>query len=442
MTELPLEVPSPDHLAEVNDATVDELPRFAPATVEWNVDTIPDVYAAGRDGVADLPAVESLPVGAEVAITAGSRGIHDFPELLEGIVDELDDRGLEPFVFPSMGSHGGATAAGQREVLADLGITEASLGCPIRSSMDVVEVGKYDGSPVYADATAADADAILLANRVKPHTDFSAEIESGLCKMAVIGMGKHRGADMMHNAALAGDMGEEIRERARVLFNELPVVGGIALLENAADRATHVEGVPTESILDREPELLERAYDELPTLPVDDLDLLVVDEMGKEVSGTGMDTNVIGRTYFRGETEPNQPDYTRIYVRSLTPPSHGNGLGIGLADVVHQDLVADIDLSDTYVNVATSGEARRAKIPLVVPDDVSAFLLAPSITGTPSPDELRIARITNTMEPGTLYVSEPIVPELEAQENVTVGTLQRLEFQDGDLLSNYRSEES
>jgi len=433
MSELSLDVPSPERLAEANDATVADLPEFAPATVEWDTDRVEDVRAAGRDAIGDLPAVDSLPDGAEVAVTAGSRGIHDFPEMIEGVVAELDDRGLDPFVFPSMGSHGGATADGQREVLADLGMTEASLGCPIRATMDVVEAGEYDGSPVYADRHAAEADAIVIANRVKPHTDFTAEIESGLCKMAVIGMGKHRGAEMMHNAALAGDMGEEIRERARVLFDSLPVVGGIALVENADDRAAHIEGVPTDDILDREPELLERAYEELPTLPVDDLDLLVVDEMGKEVSGTGLDTNVIGRTRFRGETEPETPDYTRIYVRSLTPPSHGNGLGIGLADVVHEDLVADLDLGDTYVNIATSGETARANIPLIVPDDASALLLAPSVTGTPDPSELRIARIPNTMEPGTLLVSEPVVPELEAREDVTVGELRPLAFEDREL---------
>ncbi|MFC6864237.1 DUF362 domain-containing protein [Halomicroarcula sp. GCM10025817] len=430
---MPLGIPDRDRLATANDVTVDDLPQFAPASVEWDVTEIDDVRAAGRDAVDGFADLDSLPAGASIAVTAGSRGIHDFPEMIAGVVEALQARGFDPFVFPSMGSHGGATAEGQREVLADLGMTEDSLGCPIRSSMDVAEVGTCDGSPVYADRLATEADGIVVANRVKPHTDFSDRIESGLCKMAVIGMGKHRGAEMMHNAALKGDMGAEIRARAEILFEELPVVGGVALVENAHDRATHVEGVPTDEILDREPELLELAYEELPTLPVDELDLLVLDEMGKEVSGTGMDTNVLGRTYFEGEVEPDRPAYTRVYVRSLTPPSHGNGLGIGLADVVHQDLVRELDLGDTYVNIATSGETKRAKIPLVVPDDQSALLLAPSITGTPDPDELRVARIPNTMEPGHLLVSEAVVPELEAREDVTVGELRDLTLEDGNL---------
>ncbi|MDS0222453.1 DUF362 domain-containing protein [Haloarcula sp. S1AR25-5A] len=436
MSEIPLTVPEPERLAAANDAVRTDLPRFAPAAVEWETESIADVTAAGRAAVDDLPALDSLPPGAEIAITAGSRGIRDFPPMLAGVIEALQDSGYEPFVFPSMGSHGGATADGQRAVLADLGMTPDSLGCPVRSSMATVEVGQDDDRTVYVDAHAADADAILIANRVKPHTDFTDTIESGLCKMAVIGMGKHDGAEMMHNAGLRGDMGNEIRERAAILFDELPIIGGIALVENAHDRATHIEGVPTDQILEREAELLERAYRELPMLPVEDLDLLIVDEMGKEVSGTGLDTNVIGRTYFEGETEPERPKYTRIYVRSLTPPSHGNGLGIGLADMVHEDLVRDLDLGDTYVNIATSGETKRTKIPLIVPDDESALLLAPSITGTPDPEELRIARIPNTMEPGQLFVSEPVANDLKDHESVTVGELRDLELDDGTLSSD------
>jgi hypothetical protein len=433
VTDLQLRAPSRERLTAASDVTVADLPRVAPASVAWDVETVADVRAAGRDAVDDILAVASLPPGATVAVTAGSRGIRDFPEMVAGAVAELQARGHEPFVFPAMGSHGGATAEGQREVLADLGMTEESLGCPVRSSMETVAVGRQDGLPVYADRHAAEADAVVLANRVKPHTDFNGDIESGLCKMAVIGMGNREGAELLHNAGLDGDMAAEIRDRAAVLFEALPVVGGLALVENQHDRAAHIEGVPVDEIPTREPELLDLAYETLPTLPVADLDLLAVDEMGKEVSGTGMDTNVLGRTYFRGETEPGSPDYTRVYARSLTPPSHGNGLGVGLADMVHRDLVADLDLADTYVNIVTSGEPRRAKVPLVVPDDASAFLLAPSVTGTPDPAALRVARIRNTMEPGELVVSEAVVSDLEAAENVTVGDLRPLSFEDGAL---------
>jgi hypothetical protein len=207
-------------------------------------------------------------------------------------------------------------------------------------------------------------------------------------------------------------------------------------VENAHDRATHVEGIPTDEILDREPELLELAYEELPTLPVDELDLLVLDEMGKEVSGTGLDTNVIGRQLFHGQPEPPDAiDVTRIYVRSLTPASHGNALGMGLADFVHQDLVADVDFGDTYVNIATSGEPVRAKLPFVVPSDATALTLANSTTGVQSIADLRAAVIENTLEPDDLLVSEAVAEELADHPDVDVDPLEPLEFdEDGDLV--------
>ena len=211
--------------------------------------------------------------------------------------------------------------------------------------MDTVAVGSYDGDPIYADEHAASADAILVANRIKPHTDVSGRIESGLSKMAVIRMGKHDGAGMMHDAALAGDMGGRDSRAGRH-----PLRGTTSCRRHRADRersrpGTHIGGVPTTQILDREPALLERAHGELPMLLIDDLDLLVVNEMGKEVSGTGLDTNVLGWAYFTGESEPDRPDYMRVYVRSLTPPSHGNALRIGLVDIVHKTSSATLILA-------------------------------------------------------------------------------------------------
>lgn len=427
-----LEFPDADTLRGANDATAEDLPRFARARRERDLDSIDDVGAAAREAVADLP-LDSLTPGAEVAITAGSRGVHDMPAVLSATVDELDDRGFEPVVIPAMGSHGGATADGQRETLEALGITEKRVGCPVRSSMAVEAIGEDSlGRPVYVAEDALTADAVILANRVKPHTDFHGPVESGLCKMAVIGLGKHRGAESLHNAGLAADFSDVIEERARLIIEEC-VVGGIALIENAADRATHVEGVPADRIPDREPELLDRARGELPTLPVGDLDLLILDEIGKDVSGTGMDTNVVGRVRFHGESEPDAPDITRIYARSITPASHGNGLGVGLADFVHREAVADLDLADMYVNIATSGEPSRARLPFVVPDDLTALILACSTTGVADPADLRVARIENTMEPDDLLVSEPVARELADREDVSVGSPEPLAFDTGEL---------
>jgi hypothetical protein len=427
-----LEFPDAEALRGANEYTVADLPRFAVARREREFESVDDVEAAARTAVNEIDGFDSLPAGAEVAVTAGSRGIHDMAATLAAAVDELENQGFEPFILPAMGSHGGATAAGQRETLEALGITAERMGCEIRSSMAVEAVGEDAlGRPVYASSDALAADAVLLANRVKVHTDFNGAVESGLSKIAVIGLGKHRGAESLHNAAIATDFADVIRDRMAVLLETTPIVGGIALIENAADRAAHIEGVDAADIPEREPELLEIAREEFAQLPIDDLDLLIVDEAGKDKSGTGMDTNVLGRYSFHGEDEPESPSITRVYARSLTDPSHGNALGVGLADFVHCEFVEDIDFEDTYVNIITSGETDRAKLPFVVPDDATALLVACSTTGVAAPEELRVARISSTMEPDSLHVSEPVAAELADRDDVTVGPLEALSFEDG-----------
>lgn len=428
-----LEFPDGNTLRGANDVERDDLPRFARATRHRDLDSIADIESVARAAIDDV-SLEGLGPGAEVAITAGSRGIHDMPALLEAAVDELRERGFEPSVIAAMGSHGGATSEGQRETLDALGITEDRLACPIHTSMEVVEVGTDSlDRPVYVAEDALAMDGVILTNRIKPHTDFHGPVESGLCKIAVIGLGKHRGAESLHNAGLASDFSEVIQERAELIIENSPVVGGVGLIENAADRATHIEGVPADRILDREPELLDIARKELPMLPIADLDLLVLDEIGKEVSGTGMDTSVIGRVLFHGEEEPDSPNVTRIYARSITPASHGNGLGVGLADFVHQDVVEELNLSDMYVNIVTSGETSRARIPFTVPDDLTALILACSTTGVADPEELRVARIENTMEPDELLVSEPVARELEGREDVSIGPFEPIAFGENEF---------
>ncbi|MDR9429428.1 MAG: DUF362 domain-containing protein [Natronomonas sp.] len=432
-----LDFPDADALRSGGDVTVDDLPPFALARREREQSSVEDLGATTRRAIDSIDAFDSLPSGAEIGITAGSRGIHDMPDLLAVTVDELQSRGYEPFIFPAMGSHGGATADGQREMLAALGITPDSMGCEIRSSMAVEAVGEDDlGRTVYAARDALEADAVLLANRVKVHTDFHGRIESGLSKMAVIGLGKHRGAESLHNAAIATDFATVIADRTDVLLETTPIVGGIALIENADHRAAHVEGVNAEDIPSREPELLDIAREYFPQLPVDDLDLLIVDELGKDHSGTGMDTNVLGRRYFHGEDEPESPSITRVFARSVSEASHGNAIGIGLADYLRRDILEEIDFEDMYINIITSGEPRRANVPFVVPDDATALVVACSMTGVAAPSELRVARISSTMEPDTLHVSEPVADELRKRDDVHVGPLEPLSFEDGDLPRN------
>lgn len=425
-----LDIPSRETLAQANDVTPADLPAFAPARRTADQPRVADVPAAVREALRNVD-FSDLPEGAEVAVTAGSRGISDVATVTRTVVSWLRERGFEPFVLPAMGSHGGGTAEGQREMLASLGITPESVGCEFRPAMDVEPVGRgRDDRPIHCSTVALDADGVVLVNRIKPHTDFNGPYESGLCKMAVIGLGKHTGADATHDAALRHGFADVIPERAAVVFEHAPIVGGVGLVENAAHELAHVEGVDAAEVFDREPALLERAYDRLPTLPVDELDLLVVDEMGKDVSGTGLDTNVVGRIAFHGVAEPETPNVTRVYVRSLTPASHGNGLGVGLADFVHEDVLADLDLTDTYLNVASSGEPARAKLPYAVPADSSALTLACSTTGVADPAEMDIARIDSTLDPWHLSVSEPLARRLADRDEWEVGERRSLAFDD------------
>lgn len=433
-----LEFPDAETLGNANEYSVADLPRFAVARRNRDVRTVEDIDGETRSAIDDIEVFNSdsgeLSRGAEVGITVGSRGIQDMPTVITTVVDELDSRGYDPFIIPAMGSHGGATAEGQVETLEALGYSEAEIGCEIRSSMKVETVGTDAlDRPVFVARDALKTDAVLIANRVKFHTDFRGPVESGLSKMAVVGLGKHRGAESLHNAAIATDFAEVIQDRMEILLAETPIVGGIALVENATHRAAHIEGIPADAIPTREPDILEMAAEAFPNLPVDSLDMLIVDEAGKDKSGTGMDTNVLGRYNFTGESEPETPEVTRIYVRSLTDPSHGNALGVGLADFVHQQFIESIDFEDTYINIATSGETRRAKIPFVVPDDQTALLLACSTTGVRTPEALRIARIPSTMDPDRLVISEPVVAELRDRADVEIGPLESLSFDGGQL---------
>jgi hypothetical protein len=428
-----LTVPDRETLEAVNDVSIEEFPRVAPVRHERDHSQVDDLDGATVDAL-DAIDFGGLNPGAEIAITAGSRGIEDKPAVLRAAVSELNDRGFEPFLFPAMGSHGGGTAGGQLETLASLGVTERSIGCEIRSSMAVEAVGEdADGRPIYAARDALAADGILIVNRVKAHTDFSGPIESGLCKMAVIGLGKQRGAEVAHNAAIARGHENAFPERAEVLFEATPILGGIAIIENANDRAASIEGVPVGEIVDREPDLLDRSRALLPTLPTDDLDLLVVDEQGKDISGTGMDTNVLGRLLMYGQPEPQTPDFTRVHVRSLTEGSHGNGIGIGLADFAHREAVEALSLAGTYLNAITGGEPARARLPVTVPTDATAFLLAYSTTGTRDPGEMRIARIENTLDLGEFVVSEPVGEELADRPDGTIGEYEPIAFDEGNL---------
>jgi hypothetical protein len=418
-----------DGLAVAEETVLDAcgdrpLPEFGVVEQVWDTDPIPAGEVARRAGAAvgEL-SFGGVPDGGEVAVGVGSRGIANLPALVRGVVDRLATDGYRPFVFPAMGSHGGATAEGQLEMLASLGVTEAAIGCEIRSSMDVVEVGRTPERdvPVVADANAVGADAILPVNRVKPHTDYDGPVESGLSKMLVIGMGKQRGAKIAHEWAVDWSLSRMIPEITDRLLDELPVVGGVAVVEDQHDDTAIVEAIPPAGFLDREAELLETAYEIMPTLPFDELDVLVVDELGKDVSGQGMDTNVIGRRPFAiNEPEPDRPDVKRIYARGLTETTHGNAMGVGSADLVHEAIAAEIEAAPTLVNAITASTIRGVRLPPVVATDRAGLVAALSTVGVVDAADARVLRVADTMHLGRVYASRALVEAARERDDLRV----------------------
>ncbi|CQR52291.1 hypothetical protein BN996_03079 [Haloferax massiliensis] len=414
------------------------LPELGVIEQLWETEPIPEaeVPEAAASAVAALSFAD-VPDGGEVALGVGSRGIANIPEIVAGVVDAVSEAGYEPFVFPAMGSHGGATGEGQREMLNELGVTEARIGCEIRSSMEVVEVGRTPDRdvPVVADANAAGADAIVPINRVKPHTDFDGEVESGLSKMLVIGMGKQRGAQIAHKWAVDWSFRRMIPEITEQLLDSLPIVGGVAIVEDQHDDTTLVEGVPPSGFLDRERELLETAYELMPKLPFEELDLVVFDRQGKEISGQGMDTNVIGRRPFSiNEPAPEKPNVKRIYTRGLTDKTHGNAMGVGSADVIHEDIVAELDAGTTLINALTASTIRGVKLPPVVETDRAGVVAALSTIGVVDLDTVRVVRAADTMHLHRLYASPALVEEARDRDDLrVVEEPSAIAFEDGQF---------
>lgn len=400
------------------------------ARVTFPRPTVADVEAEVRAELAGARA--GFPAaGGRVAVAVGSRGIANLERIVRTAVAQLRAWGLEPFVVPAMGSHGGATAEGQAALLAGYGITAERVGCPVRSSMEVVELDR-GGLPhgLFMDRFAFASDAVLLVNRIKPHTDFHGRYESGLVKMAVIGLGKEPQASAMHRFGVPG-LSEGVPRAVERVLATGRIAGGLAIVENAYDETMAVEYVPAAGLLDREPALLELARANMPSLPVRAIDVLLVDRLGKNISGTGLDTNVIGRTRIAGQPEPPAPRIGTIAVFDLTDDSHGNATGAGLADVITRRFFDKIDVGVTYTNVFTSGFPERGKIPLVAPTDADAFLCAWRACGPVPADRLRVIRIKDTLHLSDVFVSAALVPELAARGDVELDT-EPVEMFDGD----------
>lgn len=339
----------------------------------------------------------TLKRGGRYAIGVGSRGIANLPVLVRGIVEWVRAQGGEPFIVPAMGSHGGATAAGQEEVLASYGITAAGVGAPVRSSMEVVELPR-EGLELttYMDRLAYEADGTIVVNRVKPHTDYHGPCESGLAKMIVIGLGKHQQAIAIHRRQLRGLI-ELLPQVAHNVLRHGNVRLGVAVVENAYDETMLIRALRPEQIMAAEPALLRTAGENMPSLPVDEFDVLVVDEIGKNISGVCLDSNIIGRMGVYEFPNPDRPRIRIIYMRELTEASHGNAIGVGLGDIMSRRLYEQTDLGVTYENLITNSFLDRGKLPIIAENDRDALAIAWRACGSPPPEQFRLLRIVNTL---------------------------------------------
>ncbi len=359
--------------------------------------------------------------GQRVAITAGSRGVANVALILKSIVDFLKSLGLKPFIFPAMGSHGGATAEGQATLLAHYNVTEAFTGAPIISSMEVAEISKTeDEVPVFIDRNASQAHWIVVVNRIKPHTKFKAQIESGLMKMMAIGMGKQRGAEYYHKAAIHFTFPKIIVDAGREVIKKAPVLCGVGIVENGYDETAKIVALPPNEIEVKEKELLDLAKRMMPRLPFNDIDLLIVDEMGKDISGTGIDPNITGRNRDLLGVFPHPTQVKRLFVRDLTAHSNGNATGIGLADLTTKRLVEKINYQATYMNCITGISLEKAAIPMYFETDQEAIKVALGSIGLIPFDQSKIVRIKNTLQLDEVEVSAAYLPELKNRPDLEI----------------------
>ena len=361
---------------------------------------------------------DTIKPGMRIAIGVGSRGVAEIPTLVRVTVDEIKKRGGKPFIVPSMGSHGGATAEGQRAVLANLGITEASAGCEILASMEVVQIGSLDsGLPVYIDKFAHAADGIVVINRVKPHTCFHGPSESGLVKMITIGLGKQKGAESCHAYSFK-NMAENILAMSQILLARMPILFGVATVENAYDRVAEVVAVPANELVETDRMLLVKARACMPKFMFDQFDVLIVEQIGKEISGDGMDPNITGR--YCSPYASGGPDITRIVVLDLTELTHGNANGMGAADFTTRKLADKIDFPLSYVNSLTANLPSTVRMPVVLDDDREAILAAVKTCCARDLAQSRVVRIKDTLHMSEIFISEAMLPEARANPAIEV----------------------
>ena len=413
------------------------LPRMVEVRQKFKTEKLASVTATINEEFKRPEIRAKIRPGMSIAVGCGSRGINNVAEAAKATVDNLKALGAKPFIFPAMGSHGGGTAELQRGVLEGYGITAEYCGCEIRSSMDVIEIGKHpSGISIYQDKLASEADGIVLVCRVKPHTNFRAPIESGIVKMLTIGVGKIMGATTLHTqgmdvfATLLPEAAKMIMAKGKFLF-------GIAMVENPHDETTLIEAVPAETLFEREPILQAKAKELMPRIKFDDIDVLIIERIGKNISGSGMDPNITGRNS-RGSEWNMKPNVKKIAVLGLTPETHGNATGIGCADVITMQLYKEMDIFLTYANVITSTYLDGAAIPIIMNTEHDAIALAVKSVVRVKFDDLKIVRITDTLHLSHIQISEALYADAKNRPNdfEILSKLEPLQFDGmGRLLS-------
>jgi hypothetical protein len=398
-----------------------EYPKFSLIRQKFEDSTPPDARKLVLAELERSNLLSPIKKGQRVLIMAGSRGIDCMNEVLRTCVTAVKEKGGEPFLYPAMGSHGRGEACGQVEVLHHLGVTKSSMGAPIYDGYDLVEIDRvFDSVPVYADRAAVDADHIIIVNRIKEHTEYIGDTESGILKMAVVGLGRQMGAETMHRLAVNVTYVKSIHAIAGALFKNLKVLGGIAILEDHANQLRRIEAVRTTDVFDREPQLLEESKLYKPKLPFEELDVLLVDEIGKEISGAGMDTKVIGRIMNVYEKECETPRITRIIVRDISEKSGGNATGMGLADYTTRRAVEKIDFIATGLNCVTAAAPEKGRIPLAFASDRETMDMALRTIGIWTPERVRVAWISNTKSLEWLAVSGALAESVRNELGIEI----------------------
>ncbi|MCB1815055.1 MAG: DUF362 domain-containing protein [Candidatus Competibacteraceae bacterium] len=396
------------------------LPRMLKVRQVFADRAIKDVTAAVQAELNKPEISARITPGASIAIGVGSRGVANIDTVVKAMVAELKKRGAQPFVFPAMGSHGGATADGQAEVLANYGITEATIGAPVRATMDTEIVTQLpDGTPLHMDKFARAADGVVVVNRIKPHTTFRGDIESGLVKMLIIGMGKINGASTFHTLHGMDRFPEVLPQAAEALMEHIPFLFGLGLVEDAYDHTAIIEAITGDKLVEREAQLLVKSKDYMAKLYFDNIDVLIIDQMGKEISGAGFDPNITGRNN-RGVVGFDHPQVKKIVVLDLSDKTHGNATGLGVADVITQRLFNRIDFEYTYANVITSAYLDGGLIPIVMQTEHDAIALAAKTVPRVNSQNARIVRIRDTLTLGEIEVSEALLDEVQAHAGLEI----------------------